>query len=182
MASYNWNSISKKIQSAMKSPDVKKKIDQCVEDKISVNAEKASEVFIDILKRNIESCAGEDYASGQLGSSAINAILSLNFKSSKPYGMGDKYYINISFDGDKFRESLVPDKYGGVDNIVALLNSGYSAGHTVYGVWNGHTDNKIPSLAERGGAHFIEQAVAEFMSSYAKLYGVTDIEVADIYN
>lgn len=181
MASINWNSISKKIEKAVNTPTVKKKIESCVNEKININAQEAAQKFVDILQKSIMASAGENYASGDLGTAAIQALLSLNFNTGTPYKQGNNYIINISFDGDKHRESLAPAQYDGVDNIVALLNSGYSAGHTVYGVWKGHTDGTIPSLTKRGGAHFIEQAVNEFMRNYAHYYDIKDVQVSDIY-
>ena len=181
VASINWTSISKKVEKAINTPQVKKKIESCANRKITASAQEAAQQFVDILQKSIAASAGENYASGDLGTAAIQALLSLNFNTGAPYKQGNNYIINISFDGDKYRESLSPAQYDGINNIVALLNSGYTAGHTVYGVWKGHTDGKIPSLTKRGGAHFIEQAINEFMRNYARYYDIKDIQVSDIY-
>lgn len=46
--------------------------------------------------------------------------------------------IRMSFEDDLFSESLMPQRYDGIDNIIALFNNGYSNGHPadyVYGPW-----------------------------------------------
>lgn len=141
----------------------------------------AASKFIDVLRNEISSHAGGSYASGGMGPSAIAALGELNH--GEPYRVGDNYYIDVYFDSELGRPSLAPQKYDGIDNLAALLNNGYTAAHTVYGVWESHSigDERIASLTSRGGAHFIQQAVRDFMGNYAAEYGVLEIQVSDVY-
>ena len=102
---------------------------------------------------------------------------------------GEDYVVYIRFGGDLHRESLLPEEYDGIDNIVALFNNGYSANNYVYGWWDGHapsggavgelrnagwTDSVYTrSRKERPALNFIQQAVAEFNATYGAEYSVT---------
>lgn len=196
MAGVNWDSVLKKAQACMNSPvkqkEINNKVDLHMLGKITLGLsgggrsaktpEEAAVKFIDVLYREIQSHAGGSYASGGMGPSAIAALSNLDYGS--PYRVGDKYYIDVYFEEDLARPSLAPTRYGGVDNIAVLLNSGYEAGHRVYGVWESHSigdDERIGSLVSRGGAHFIQSAVDGFMGNYSTEYGVEKIEVSDAY-
>ena len=80
------------------------------------------------------------------------------------------YSVELSFEGDMFRESLQPSIYGGVDNIVALFNNGYFARNEVYGDWHGY---RVFSKKERAGTHFVTHAVAVFNSTCGGQYHAT---------
>ena len=80
------------------------------------------------------------------------------------------YAVELSFDGDMFRPSLQPSRYGGVSNIVALFNNGYFAGNQVVGEWHGQT---VGSKTERAGTHFVTQAVSVFNSTCGGQYHAT---------
>lgn len=196
MAGVNWASVLKKAQACMNSPAKKREINAKVDlhmlGKITLGLsggghavktpEEAAEKFIEVLVKEIQSHAGGSYASGGMGPSAIYALTNLNHGT--PYRVGDKYYIDVNFEGDLARPSLAPTKYDGIGNIAALLNSGYTAGHRVYGVWESHSidgDERIASLTSRGGAHFIESAVDNFMGNYSTEYGVEKISTSDAY-
>lgn len=79
--------------------------------------------------------------------------------SSTPVMPDGSATASISLGGDLFRPSLYPAGYGGVNNIVALFNNGYTASHHVYGSWHG---NRVRSRLSRPGLHFMQAAVADF--------------------
>lgn len=141
----------------------------------------AAAKFIEVLRNEIRSLeATSGFADGKLGATAVEALSQLDHGS--PYKVGKhKYQIPVWFENDLRRDSLCLDEYDGIDNIAALLNSGYAAGHIVYGIWLNHSPFNIPSLQHRSGAHFIENAIRDYMGNYASDYGVTSIEVDDIY-
>lgn len=196
MSIINWDSIENKVDRYLKSSRMKRQINEAIDDymlgKVGIvfNGSRplppslAADKFIQVLCYEIESCninrVGGGYENGGLGNTAVEALQRLSHSDPIPLGDG-RYNIYIWFDDDLKRESLVPEIYEGVDNIAALLNSGYSAGNTVYGVWKGHGTDKIASLQERSGAHFIEQAIRDFMGNYASDYGVIEIKVDDVY-
>lgn len=199
MSNINWDSIKKKAEDYLSSPAGRKRVEETVEmimlGRISFGAgavgsrkrktpAEAASKFCEVLRRTLMDCVGSDYADGDISQEAATAIDNLGY--DKPYRVGDKYYMDIFFRGDKHRESLVPDSYDGVNNIIALLNKGYptdgrSRIHAVKGVWVGHGDEERYSLTHRSGAHFIEQAVDNFMGNYGTDYGVLDIEVSSEY-
>lgn len=197
MATIDMDSILKKAKKAMESTSAQNKIDTIVDDmllkgSIKSNGRKASIYgasmaagkFIEVLQNEIQSHAvsagGLSFSEGGLGATAIDALIKLDH--GEPVKIGrNRYQIGIWFTEDLHRDSLVPGKYDGVDNIAALLNSGYVAGHRVYGVWKGHGDERRPSLVRRDGAHFIENAIRNYMGNYASEYGVIDIEIDDVY-
>ena len=201
MPSINFDNILRKAKAHMNSSHMQKqlqtKIDKYMLGQVSISMAKstmgghpplppdfAAAKFIEVLRNEIASHAasegGGGFSNGSLGSTAVAALQAL--KHGEPYSVGNgQYKIQVWFENDLSRESLAPDKYDGVENIAALLNSGYTAGHAVYGIWKGHGDERRASLVERDGAHFIEQAIRDFMGNYASEYGVIDIEVDDVY-
>lgn len=78
--------------------------------------------------------------------------------------------INIIMGDSPHRESLAPESYAGINNIVALFNNGYSAGARVYGEWHGR---RVGSRQSREGLSFMQSAVEAFQSQYGSKYGVT---------
>lgn len=182
MKGINWGSILAKADKCMKTPDKKKEIQKVVDSKMSnkeINKIKAAaNRFVEILKRCIDDCSGINFANGSLGNTAISALKNIEVgEVSKSHG-NNVYSIPINFVGSRSRKSLDPDKYTqGIEDIVALLNNGYSADGSAFGVWQGHTDKPIHSFRDRKGAYFIENAIHQFMSNEASVYGVIDIKV-----
>lgn len=190
MGSSNINSIINKAKKFMQSAEGQKRADRRVSEAMKsgdggqqatiAEMNMAAERFIEVMKQEIQSHAGVSYAKGDLGSTAISALTNLEY--DQPVNIGqNEYQIRVCFSGDLKRDSLVPDEFEGIDNIAALLNNGYSAGKTVYGIWNGHWPWSIPSLPMRDGTHFVDNAVMNFMTNYAGKYGVVNIEVDEIY-
>ena len=192
MANINMSSILDKAKKYTRSETfqnaVENKIDQAMLNgtplggKTTIYGTKeAAEKFIEVLKAEIENCAGADVAAGQLGATAVRALLNLEYGTPVKIGQ-NRYQIGVSFANNLSRDSLAPDEYPeGIENIAALLNKGYDAKNTVYGIWYGRTSYNIPSLQNRAGAHFIENAIRKYMDGYAKEYGVIDIQVDDVY-
>ena len=142
----------------------------------------AGDAFIEVLDKTISGTPaylGSTYGSGGggLGPTAIEAIRQIDHTGPTKEGKY-KYKVDVNFTGEKHRESLEPEKYGGVDNIIKLLNSGYSAKGKVSGVWHG---DEISSLQYRSGAHFIEQSVASFKGRAAE-FGIKNIQISDEYS
>lgn len=120
-----------------------------------------------LSKSIMELRATDGFENGFLGTTAADALLEAMHQDVVYIG-NNRYRIYTYFD-DIHRESLVPDKYPrGVDNLTVLLNSGYDAGHTVRGVWHGHGEDEIHSLAHREGAHFIETAIKDFEQNFER--------------
>lgn len=181
MASINMESILSKAKACTETAQFQKKIEQKADILIANGGvagtasgrmvtisgmSMAAAKFIEVLKSEID---GSDIA--------ISSVISLEHGSPVKVGT-NKYQIDVWFSNNLHRDSLVPGKYGGVDNIIALFNNGYSAGNTVYGIWHGE---QIASLTERTGIHFIESAVRNYMANYASDYGVIDIEIDAAY-
>ncbi len=137
--------------------------------------QEAADKFVEIMESTVKGMEGST-----LGSTAVSAAS--NFISGTPFVSTSSGAVAVTipftFQGDLHRYSLRPDIYGGIDNIIALLNNGYSASHTVFGNWHG---KDTASLKDRDGAGFIQSAVGEFMSKYAKEYNVLSIEIDGAY-
>lgn len=128
----------------------------------------AAKDFIAMLKRAA--------ASAGLPNSVMEHVESFMFTA--PFIASDgSASIQIYMSDDPHRPSLYPQKYDGVDNIVAIFNSGYNAKSKVYGKWH---DKYVSSLDKRQGAFFIQDAVAEFISKYSSDFDVS-IEVSPAY-
>lgn len=88
----------------------------------------------------------------------------------------DSYTIEINFTDDLTRESLQPEKYGGVRNIVAIFNNGYPADRSrseaishVAGYWHG---KETVALEFRPGLYFLQDAVNDFNMNYGMPLGM----------
>lgn len=164
----NNASIKAKLSRWAQSGAAKERIREAGRIKIAVGGkgvhtpEEAADKFISVLRSTI--------ISSGLSANAVNAVSELD--CSSPVSLGDgKYEITVYFSGDLFRPSL---HEGGIDDIVLLLNNGVSHEmKPVYGTWHGE---RIRSRTVISGAHFIEQAVSDFMGNYSAEYGVTKIE------
>lgn len=98
---------------------------------------------------------------------SVQAIVdNISIGSLRNIGSG-QYQIDLSFQGSFTRPSLVPSKYGYVDNIVALFNNGYYARDVV---WVKHFGVSIGSRQERVGLHFVNRAVDTFNSTCGAQY------------
>ena len=136
-------------------------------------AEEAGKRFAEILKSCVLRAAGANHSDGELGPTAIEELS--NIQVAAPKVNGSYMTVFVSFPDGGERMSMAPSRYPrGADEIVELLNYGYSAPRGVYGTWHG---NQGWSLKERRGAHFVEDAIRIFMDSDAQKYGVEEIRV-----
>ena len=95
------------------------------------------------------------------------------------------YVMEISFTDDLSRESLQPEDYGGVRNIVAIFNNGYPADRSraeaishITGWWHG---KNTVALEFRPGLYFMQDAVNDFNLNYGLPLGIY-AEVGAIYD
>lgn len=141
------------------------------------NATSAADKFIAVLRNEISRHVGSRYSKGQFSELALDVLDDI--AHGEPYSDGERVYIDIMFTDKRHRESLDPASYSeGIDNIIALLNNGYKANGAVFGDWTDHEGIEHEdqwSVRTRGGAHFVEQAVMDFMGNYATDYNVIDI-------
>lgn len=100
----------------------------------------------------------EEAISGSgLSGGAIGAIGSVSAGGAEHVGKFT-YKVSASVD-QQFRPSLVPDLYGGVDDMALLFDKGYSAGNKVYGMWHGAYTG---SLTSRPATNFAERGLEIF--------------------
>lgn len=101
----------------------------------------------------------------------------------------EKFECYIYFNDDLSRDSLEDDynQGEGINNIIALFNNGYVASAPKYGWWNGHapagesihrsgignTSAYIQGTQARPSLRFMQAAIEEFYSKYAKQYAMT---------
>lgn len=129
--------------------------------------EEAADKFISVLRQAI--------ISSGLSANAITAVSDIDHTNAYSFG-NNKYAIFVYFSGDMYRPSLNEAKYGGVDDIVMLLNDGVDHRmRPVKGTWH---EQEIWSRTVIPGAHFIEQAVSDFMGNYATEYNVSNISIS----
>lgn len=89
-------------------------------------------------------------------------------------GRGGSIKAEINFESVWLsRESLIPERYGGIDNIIVLFEKGYHANGQVFGEWHGQ---RVGSLTEREGLGFIADAVNDFNEKYESLGIVATVQ------
>lgn len=181
MSYINTQSILAKAKACMTSDGWQKKIEQKVDSVIAGGGYKDTINGRKVTAAGMSMAAAKfiEVLQNEINGSNIGISGAISLEHSSPYKVGkNKYQVEIWFSNNLHRDSLLPSKYSGVDNIVALFNNGYSAGNTVYGIWHG---KEIASLKERTGIHFIDSAVRNYMGNYASEYGIIDIKVDPIY-
>lgn len=195
MPNINLQSIMKKVEAYGRSVNGKLRMKDCIKkystdgkgvtaagDKVMTETDMytAASKMIAVLRSTAASYA--------LPASIMNHFDNLD--ASSVYKMPDgSSVIWIYFEGDLHRDSLYPDEYSGVNNIIALLNNGYHAKNYVYGDWDGHsptgeskfdgrsidTSAYIRSRKDREGLQFIQQAIRDFNGNYGSDYNVTAV-------
>lgn len=188
MAVINMSSIIPKIKAYTSSSDGKKQVNQAMQKVLfNINArvmkhtpEEIAASFVSTMLEAVKGTQGAGSQGGVLGESAVAAVSNFSAGTATTSEKGGSTIITIpfNFEGNLHRDSLYSSQYSGVDNIVALLNNGYSAKSTVYGIWHG---NRIRSLQDRSGAGFIQTAVRQFWDRYASEYNIIDIEIDGAY-
>lgn len=178
MLQVDMGSILRKAEKTVKSKAFKQEQQAYIQDilagNVTVNvsngsihsATEAAEKFIEVLRNHINTSG--------LSSNAARALQGISYGG--PVCNGSKCTIKVFFDGNMHRDSLYPAGYpGGIDHLDELLDQG--VGHTmkpVYGEWHGEL---IRSRTTIPGAHFIDSAIHDFMTSYGTEYNVVNIDV-----
>ncbi len=185
MAVVNYNSIFSKCKAWSETPSGKARMKETMKSHVRNNVKAsgcgdkivtkddmitAAYALIDILRNT---------ASGYGLAPSVAAHLE-SLSATEPYELSDgSYEIGIYFTDNLHRDSLQPEKYGGVDNIVALINNGYGHHDSIEHVWGEWRGNWIHGLSERQGLHFIQQAVDDFNGNYGSGYRATAIAGED---
>ena len=144
MASIDIGAITSKVSGLLSSSQGEQLISAAVEKELMAKAQQAGDELAGLINKAIGSTGHAD----TIGSAKVSSI-SIN---------GTQAVVEINIDKN-FRPSLVPEKYGGVDDMAALFNNGYNAGGIVYGMWHG---KYVASLPERECALFVQEGIESF--------------------
>lgn len=183
METINLKSINQKTDRYINSSKGKKKAQNCINKYIHENKPKTSagspvptirmmkQAATDLVNTMLNTAKGYDVPESVLDHIRGMADVTPVYFTDGVHKNG-AYKIDMNFTGDPHRDSLEPDKYDGVDNIVLVFNNGYSKESIKYveGFWHGEYINALPT---RTGLHFIEHAIREFNMVYGAKYDVT---------
>lgn len=173
MASINMASIMSKVNAYMNSDEGQERatrvVDAYIKNGKKVTAGGGKVLTIDEMKRLANKLAQQvgAMANGRVSDSVDDVISSL--EPGEPVKVGDlEYVIELTFTGNKERQSLMPETYDPIENIVALMNNGYDAPNAkyVHGYWHGRYTHGLPT---RVGIGFMQAAVNDFNSTYGHL-------------
>ena len=175
----NMDSIMKKVNDWSKTDEGKRRMQKCIDDSLdrgSLTTPSGAEIiprkwivemsqkFVDIL------CSiARSYDVPQ---SVLNHM---EFVRADVSVVDRKAVVDVYFSGNQHRDSLMPETYDGVDNVIAVLKNGYAENEKiakVCGDWHGI---RVHGLTERTGMHFIQQAVDSFNRIYGAEYNVTSV-------
>lgn len=154
MASINYGAVEGMVKNWANSSGANAKLSaEALANGIGGNPDEAAQAFIKQLEDSIR-------GSG-LSADAISSLLGIGL-SYEIIGDNGKGLVNVvvQWSGDTFRASLAPETFGGISDIVELLNDGASIGGRVYGMWPGHYETWNKTTFE--AAHFIESAISSF--------------------
>ena len=196
MAQINMASIMSKVRAYAKTNECKERsqdyIAQCRQ--AGRNTTESGETIIteEIMCRAAETMIAtlrQIAQEHQLPASVQEHFNSLEYSQPRVVGnQGEVYQVDIWFSDDLSRMSLlIPtgkragQRTGdGIQNIVSLFDTGYSASHSVFGTWDGHEDaGVIRSRSQLDGKHFMSQAVDSFNRAWSEIYGVRAMIAAD---
>lgn len=191
MSTINMDSILDKIYAWERSDKGQKKIQGTVNKYVRTNVQRTQAGSRVLTERDMKTAANKlvqtirDTALGcDLPASVAAHFGSL--KAGKIQRQPDgSYIIEINFTDDLTRESLQPEKYGGVRNIIAIFNNGYpsdggrsEAISYVTGWWHG---KETRALEFRQGLYFMQDAVNDFNLNYGMPLGMY-AEVGAVYD
>ena len=117
------------------------------------------------------SCLRNAANSSGLSAGQAEAVSGWEYGSPVDLGNGT-WAITVSPGGATERESLVPEKYGGVD-IYSLLDKGVD--HTMKQVWGEWHGNYTGSRTVIPGSNFIDNGISDFEGNYGTDYGVISV-------
>lgn len=192
--SIEWSGIKKKINQHVK--ENRQKIENNARESFDkVATEKAARIakgFADSLDKTAQSMLTDRPTSGlgvcgvalvknvadAIRSDANSVTLNGSVGVSVSYIGGSDYLTTIDFKGDFKRESVAPNKWPeGVDNILVLLNNGYSANNRLWGSWKSKTlgggTQRIQTISQREGAQFVQGAISSFQSEFSAKYKIS---------
>ena len=179
MACINWGSIMKKAEAYMETPKAKQQVQKIIDEvafgvraagKGNYSVEDAGFKFADVLLRTVES-SGLDPA-------VIEAISHIYVGT--PFKLHDGTYMIIVTMDPQMRETMSTKKeYYSVD-LVELYNDGVD--HVMPQIWERDERGSLRTSRQVIiGAHFMEQAVIDFMGNYASDYNVISIDINKNY-
>lgn len=193
MPTINMDSVLDKVYAWERSDKGQKKIQSTVNKYVRNNVNRTKAGSRVVTQRDMLDAARKlvqnikDTAHGcDLPQSVLAHFDSLNIGKLQRQA-DNSYIIEINFTDDLTRESLQPEKYGGVRNIIAIFNNGYpsdmgrsEAISHVVGYWHG---KETAALEFRPGLYFLQDAVNDFnlnygmpLGMYAELSAVYDSE------
>jgi len=170
MAEINMDEVMRQVGAYFKTAGGKKLLKKHAGDAAHANLMKAAEKMISILRATAASFDLPESVQKHFGSLLVSEPRELP---------GGAVSAEIYFMDDLHRDSLEPQNYDGIHNVIALLNNGYDEHPTmeyVWGEWHGHL---IHGLTRRTGLQFMQQAVHEFNSLYGAKYGTTAVSSDD---
>lgn len=195
MSSIHIGSIIKKVENYAQSEKGKRRMQECITQYINNGVKQTAAKSRILTETDMWEATAKliEVLQNTAQSYALPASVLRHFESltcSTPFQMPDgSTIIYLYFGDDLHRDSLCPETYDGVRNIVALLNNGYHAKNYVYGTWDNHTPSGearfdgrstdtsayIRSRKDREGLRFIQQAIQDFNGNYGTYYNVTAI-------
>ena len=146
--------------------------------------QRVSEMMADILFQHIvkDTVTVDQYGREREGLSNFNRNdIHIHYHAVEHGG----WQANISFDVDKLkRQSLDPEKYEGVQDVIYMFVHGYDYKGSVSGVWEGHGNEPIISMRHREGIDFVKNAVEDFKRhsfNNKPIKNITTVTIADEY-
>ena len=188
MPTINIDSIMRKVKDYSESDSGKAKMAKVIrERRMNGNGKLASGDYV-ITEQDMQRLAEEliktmreeaSMAQYELPQSVLDHFNSLTYTHPKSSSNGAQYSIDIYFQDDLSRMSLLVTSGSrkgqrtgeNIENIVSLFDTGYKTSKRVYGTWDGHEeDGVIASRTELEGKYFIEKALASFNRKYGDTY------------
>lgn len=158
MASINMDSIASKLHAWIGSNDSKMK---------AAGREEALKIASEATSLLVD-CMNNAITGSGLDGGALAAVGDVS--STSPVEISDGKFESTVSISSNFRPSLDPDRYGGVNDMAALFNNGYSAGGRVFGMWHGEY---VGSRISRPPLHFVQHGVDIFNAFYGGTYNAT---------
>lgn len=158
------------------------------EDKIQAIVSEISNGFMEAFLDVVAALGQIEPQHGGLGAEGVDVLNSVRIKATEVTRVKNRVNISVTLELAEYlhRNSVYPTAYPkGIDNIAALLNTGYIAKNRAYGTvnslgsaWDGMF---IESLDARPGSDFIGETINLFRRRFGGKYKNITFNVPSVY-
>lgn len=166
----NWAAIDEIIKKKAE-PKIREKVDKMM---LGIEHNPSVPSLID-AGNHLAKIISEEIESADLTAGQKSAIP--KFTCGTPHKLSNNRYAVLISNDKRPSPSLVPEKYGYIDDLTMLFNDGVDhVMNPVFGYWQGH-GIEIMSRTHFPNTHFLENAQQIFIRNFGSRYHIIECEL-----